>query len=63
MARKRSNQQGESQALHSLYAELDRLEELLEDMAELKVTSVSEAEQRIVELNRQIDALEENEAG
>lgn len=44
--------------LYALYDELDRLEELLEDMADLGVSSAAEAERRIIELNAQIDALE-----
>lgn len=43
---------------YSLYDELDRLEELLEDMAALQVTSIIEAEARIAELNTRIDAIE-----
>ena len=44
---------------YQLYDELDRLEELLEDMAALGVQSAIEAEARIAELNTRIDALEE----
>jgi hypothetical protein len=44
--------------LYALYDELDRLEELLEDMAALGVGSAGEAERRIAELNERIDALE-----
>jgi hypothetical protein len=43
---------------YALYDELDRLEELLEDMAALGVTSADEAERRIAALNDRIDALE-----
>lgn len=50
---------GQSSAeLYRLYDRLDRLEELLEDMAELGVTSVADAERLIDELNEQIDGLE-----
>ena len=45
---------------YQLYDELDRLEELLEDMAALQVQSAIEAEARIAELNTRIDALEES---
>ncbi len=45
-------------ALFALYSEMDRLEELLEDMVELGVASRHEAEARILVLNDQIDALE-----
>lgn len=48
----------EEQRLYALYDELDRLEELIEDMAELGVSSRDEAEARIVVLNQQIDELE-----
>jgi hypothetical protein len=59
--------------LYALYDELDRLEELLEDLAEagnatppairddmtaLGVSSAEDAERRIVELNERIDELE-----
>jgi hypothetical protein len=43
----------------SLYDELDRIEELLEDMIELKISSKADAERRIDELNSRIDQLEE----
>ena len=49
--------------LYRLYDLLDRFEELIEDMAELGVTSIAEAEQRIAELNEQIDVLEAAENG
>jgi hypothetical protein len=44
--------------LYRLYDKLDRFEELLEDMAELGVTSIADAERLIAELNDHIDALE-----
>lgn len=44
---------------YALYDELDRLEELLEDMAALGVQSAVEAEARIAELIARIDAIEE----
>jgi hypothetical protein len=42
--------------LYQLLDELDRLEELLEDMADLGVTSVADVERRIAELNAEVDA-------
>lgn len=52
------------EALYALYDELDRLEELIEDMTELGVRSLEDAEARIAALNEQIDALEaERESG
>jgi hypothetical protein len=44
--------------LYDLYDELDRLEELIEDMTALGVTSVEQAEARMLVLNQQIDELE-----
>ena len=44
--------------LFDLYEKMDRLEELVEDMAELGVTSREHAEQLIVELDAQIEELE-----
>jgi hypothetical protein len=49
---------GKDAGLYALYDELDRLEELLEDMAALGVTSFDEAERRIAALNERIDELE-----
>jgi hypothetical protein len=64
---------GQDADLYALYDELDRLEELLEDLADhgdtpakelreemngLGVSSAEEAERRIVELNERIDELE-----
>ncbi len=62
MVKRSSNGKGESE-LFRLYDLLDRYEELIEDMAELGISSVSEAERKIEELNEQIDALEENDNG
>jgi hypothetical protein len=62
MVKRSSNGNGESE-LYRLYDLLDRFEELLEDMAELGVTSTDDAERRISELNDQIDALESAENG
>ena len=47
-----------TQRLDDLYERLDKLEELLEDMAELSVASAVEAEREIRVLNERIDALE-----
>ena len=44
--------------LFALYDRLDRIEELLEDMSDLEITSRSEAEAKLLELNEQIDQLE-----
>ena len=46
------------EALYALYDELDRLEELIEDMNELGVRSIEEAEARIAALNEKIDEFE-----
>jgi len=62
MAKRSSNGKGESE-LFRLYDLLDRYEELIEDMAELGVSSTSEVERKIEELNEQIDALEESDNG
>lgn len=50
--------QTQSNELYDHYEELDRLEELLEDMNELGVTSIEEVEARMLILNERIDALE-----
>lgn len=63
MAPKRLNQDSGEVSIPLLYDELDRLEELLEDMAELNVTSAADAERRIAELNAKIDELENGDAG
>ncbi len=42
---------------YALLDELDRLEELIEEMDALGVTSRSEAEQRLAELNVRVDGL------
>jgi hypothetical protein len=57
MVNRSSNGKSQSE-LHRLYDLLDRYEELIEDMNELGVSSVDEAEQRITELNQQIDDAE-----
>jgi uncharacterized small protein (DUF1192 family) len=43
---------------YALFDQLDRLEELLEDMIALEIRSMDELEQRIEALNAQIDAAE-----
>jgi hypothetical protein len=43
--------------LFALLDELDRLEELIEDMDDLGVSSREQAELRIASLNLQVDAL------
>lgn len=48
--------------IYALYDELDKLEELLEDMATLGVQTATEVELQIAELNARIDALEEQSA-
>ncbi len=58
MAKRSSNGKSEDE-IFSLYDLLDRLEELLEDMAELGVTSTIEIEAKIAELNLKIDAIED----
>lgn len=61
MAPKRSHRTNDEDSVRRLYAELDRLEELLEDMAELNISTAAEAESRIVALNAQIDDLENDD--
>lgn len=50
--------QAQSNELYERYEELDRLEELLEDMNELGVSSIDEIEARMLVLNERIDELE-----
>ena len=50
--------QAQSNELYEHYEELDRLEELLEDMNELGVSSIQEIEARMLILNERIDELE-----
>lgn len=59
MVKRSSNGKGEGE-LYRLYDLLDRYEELLEDMAELEVASIADAERKIRELNEQIDAVEQS---
>ena len=44
--------------LYPILEELDRLEDLLEEMTELGVRSVQEIERRIAELNARVDETE-----
>jgi hypothetical protein len=57
MVKRSSNGKGENELLR-LYDLLDRYEELIEDLSELGVRSIDEAERKIEELNQRIDALE-----
>lgn len=41
--------------LHALLVELDRLEELIEEMDDLQVMSRAEAESRMAELHQKVD--------
>lgn len=50
--------QSQSNELYERYEELDRLEELLEDMMELGVSSIADVEARMLLLNKRIDELE-----
>ena len=54
---------GPDDELFALLDELDRLEELLEDMDDLGVNSRVEAEARIVVLNEFVDQLSPNDLG
>jgi hypothetical protein len=54
---------GPDDELFGLLDELDRLEELLEDMDDLGVNSRAEAESRIVVLNDLVDQLSPNDLG
>ncbi len=47
------------QELYALLDELDRLEELLEEMTDLGVSTRADAERRISELNAKVDSAEE----
>jgi DNA phosphorothioation-dependent restriction protein DptG len=50
-----------SKQLFDLYERMDRLEELIEDMEELGISTREEAEQMIVELDGQIEELESHD--
>jgi hypothetical protein len=49
--------------LFDLYERLDRLEEMLEDMDELGVSSRDQIEQMVIALDQQIEELESAVAG
>jgi len=49
-------------SVHDLLMELDRLEEIREDLEELGLRTLADVEARIVELNRRIDELSGEEA-
>lgn len=51
------------QQLFNLYERMDRVEELIEDMDELGITTREEAEQLIIELDSQIEELESHDDG
>lgn len=57
----KQSRQGESE-LYALIDQLDRLEELLEEMDEFGVTTREEVEQRIAELHAQVDRLTPDDA-
>lgn len=49
----------DEETMMRLLEELDRLEDLLEEMIDLGVATRQEAERRLSELNTRIDALEQ----
>ena len=49
------------QRLFDLYERMDRVEELIEDMDELGITTREEAEHLIIELDGQIEELESHD--
>ena len=49
--------ESEEQELHALIEELDRLEDLLEEMEELGVNDRADIERRLAELNARVDEL------
>jgi phage shock protein A len=55
--------QAGKQTLFDLYERLDRIEELIEDMDELNITSREDAERLIVKLDDQIEELEAHSDG
>lgn len=57
----KQSRQGESE-LYALIDQLDRLEELLEELDEFGVTTREEVEQRIAELHAQVDRLTPDDA-
>ena len=56
-----ANLDPDDQELYRLLTELDRLEELLDEMADLDVASREDAERRIAELNARVDALSDQQ--
>ncbi|HET7035593.1 MAG TPA: hypothetical protein VFI42_07925 [Thermomicrobiaceae bacterium] len=52
----------EEPSLYELMLELDRLEELREDLQERGLRTLDEVEQRIAELHRRLDELEEHDS-
>jgi polyhydroxyalkanoate synthesis regulator phasin len=54
-------EQSEEPSVYELMLELDRLEELREDLEDRGLRTIEDVERRIEELNRQIDQLEERE--
>lgn len=52
---------GEEPSLYELMLELDRLEELREDLQERGLRTLEEVERRIAELHQRIDELEDAE--
>jgi hypothetical protein len=55
-----STKPNDSAGIFRLYELLDRYEELIEDMRELEITSLDQAEAKIAALNEQIDEAEAN---
>lgn len=51
----------DGRTLHDLLLELDRLEEIREDLEELGLRTLDEVVARIDELNRQIDELSQSD--
>ncbi|CAA9560073.1 MAG: hypothetical protein AVDCRST_MAG19-1724 [uncultured Thermomicrobiales bacterium] len=54
-ARPTKNVEPQDRDLYSLLEEMDRLEDVLEEMTELGVASRSEIELRLAALNREVD--------
>jgi hypothetical protein len=54
---------GTQKQLFDLYERLDRLEEMLEDMDEIGVSTRDQVEQMIIALDQQIEELESAVAG
>lgn len=54
----RDSQNTDEARRFALYDQLDRLEELIEDMTELGVRSIDDAEARMEQLNAAIDEIE-----